>query len=213
MIGKTSSRKLFLIALSAIGWLAIILQFYLLITNRKLSIVSTIVQFFSYFTILTNIVVATYSSILLSASTPKKIEWFISPRSATALTVYIVIVGFVYNAILRFLWNPIGLQKVVDEALHLIIPLLFLLYWFLFVPKESLKWKNIFPWLLYPVIYLAYILIRGSITNLYPYPFLEINNIGTAKVFTNILVLCIAFLGVSLLFTGIGKLTSSGRRQ
>jgi hypothetical protein len=211
---KASFRNISLAVLSTIGWLAIILQFYLLITNRKLSIASTVVQFFSYFTILTNILVAIYSSISLLASPPKKFNWwFTSPCSATALTVYIVIVGLVYNIILRFLWSPTGLQKLVDEALHLIIPLLFLIYWFLFVPKGNLRWKNVLPWLLYPIIYLVYVLIRGSITGLFPYPFLEISTIGIGKVVTNILVLCIVFFVMSLLFVGIGKLVSLKKRQ
>jgi hypothetical protein len=210
---KASFRNILLAALSTIGWLAIILQFYLLTTNRKLSFASTVLQFFSYFTILTNILVAIYSSISLLISPSKKFNWFNSPRSATALTVYIVIVGLVYNIILRFLWNPTGLQKLVDEALHLIIPLFFLLYWFLFVPKGNLKWKNVLPWLLYPIIYLVYILARGSITGLFPYPFLEISTIGVGKVVINILVLCSVFFVMSLLFVGIGKLVSLKKRQ
>jgi len=207
---KTSSfQKLFLIVLSILGWLAIAVQFDLLIANRKLSIASTVVQFFSYFTILTNILVALYCSILLLSSSKRNMG-FDNPSTATALTVYIVIVGLVYNIILRFLWNPTGLQKLVDETLHSVVPLLFLLYWFLFIQKGNLKWKNAFPWLLYPIVYLFYILIRGILTDLYPYPFLEITTIGITKVIINILVLCGVFLGMSLLYVGLGKLIKPG---
>jgi hypothetical protein len=202
-------QKLFLTTFTILGWAAIVLQFYLLLKNRSLPVGATIVQFFSYFTILTNILVASYSTALLIAPSSKRGLWFSKPSITTSLAVYIIIVGAVYNIILRFLWSPTGLQKLVDEALHSVIPLLFLIYWLLFVQKEKLKWKDAFSWLLYPIFYLAYILMRGSVTNLYPYPFLEINSIGTTRVVINILVLCAVFFGMSLLLVGTGKLITS----
>jgi len=51
----------------------------------------------------------------------------------TAITVYITIVGLVYNVILRFLWKPEGLQFIVDELLHTVIPLLLLVIAFLII--------------------------------------------------------------------------------
>ncbi len=39
------------------------------------------------------------------------------------------------------LWDPQGWQLVVDELPHTIIPLLFLLYWFLFAKRRNLYWK------------------------------------------------------------------------
>ena len=191
--------------MSLLGWTAIVLQFCLLIKNRSLSIGATIIQFFSYFTILTNILVAICTTTLLVIPSSKRRLGIAKPSTASAFTVYIVIVGLVYNIILRPLWNPSGLQKLVDEVLHSIVPLLFLIYWFLFVPKNNLQWKNVFSWLLYPFFYLAYILIRGSITNLYPYPFLEINTLGITKVVINILILCSVFLIMGLALVRIAK--------
>lgn len=198
-------QKLFLGTLSLTGWVAIVLQFYLLMKNRSLPVGATVIQFFSYFTILTNILVATCSTILLIAPLSEKGSWFAKASVTTALTVYIVIVGVVYNIILRSLWHPSGLQKFIDEALHSIIPLLFLLYWLFFVQKENLKWKNVLPWLLYPILYLVYILFRGVITDLYPYPFLEINTLGITRVIINILALCSVFLIMSLALVGTAK--------
>jgi hypothetical protein len=42
----------------------------------------------------------------------------------------ILIVGLVYQVVLG-IWNPTGLQYIVDELLHTVIPLFMLGYWFL----------------------------------------------------------------------------------
>jgi hypothetical protein len=180
-------------------------QFILLIHNRKLSTGATVVQFFSYFTILTNIAVALYSTISLLAPLSSAGHWIKKASVSTALAVYILIVGAVYNTILRFLWSPVGLQKLVDELLHTIIPSVFFIYWILFVWKTSLRWKHIPYWLAYPLVYLAYILVRGSITNIYPYPFLDVTILGYQKVLLNCVMLCIVFAIVSVLFFVMGR--------
>jgi len=46
-----------------VGWFAIVLQFYLLVTNRTQPLGLMILHFFSYFIILTNISVAFYFSL------------------------------------------------------------------------------------------------------------------------------------------------------
>ena len=194
------------IAIGAIiGWFAILLQLYLLIENRRLSLPATIVQFFSYFTILTNIIVAVHFTVLLLKKRTYDKGWFINPKTSTAITVYIVIVGVVYNLVLRPLWDPQGWQLVADELLHTIIPILFLLYWLIFVNRRNLHWKDAFLWLLYPFIYLVFVLLRGSITSLYPYPFIDVMALGYNKVLLNCGILFLVFFLLSLLFIAIGR--------
>jgi hypothetical protein len=110
--------------------------------------------------------------------------------------------------ILRFLWAPTGLQKVVDELLHSVIPILVLLYWILFVPKKELEFKNIFPWLIFPLGYLIYTLIRGAFFNFYPYPFVDVILLGYNTVLLNSFCMLLAFLFFGTLFIGIGKFKS-----
>jgi hypothetical protein len=188
-----------------IGWFAILLQLYLIIENRKLSVPGTIVQFFSYFTILTNILVAMYFTLLLLKKRTQQEGWFTNAKTATAITVYITIVGVVYNLVLRYLWEPEGWQLLADELLHTIIPLLFLLYWFVFIRRNNLQWKDAFLWLLYPLIYLVFVLIRGAVTGLYPYPFINVIALGYNQVFLNCGILFLVFLFFSFLFIAIGR--------
>ncbi|MDI1307334.1 MAG: Pr6Pr family membrane protein [bacterium] len=203
---KLNSRFFPIIAI--VGWFAVFLQLYLIILNRVASLPETIVRFFSFFTIQTNILVAICFNFLWLKPKSKWGLFFSKPKNATAITLYITIVGFVYNAILRFLWAPKGLQKVADELLHSVIPILVLLYWILFVPKKALEFKNIFPWLIFPAVYLVYTLIRGAFFSFYPYPFVDVILLGYNLVLLNSFFMLLAFLFFGTLLIGIGKLRS-----
>ncbi len=190
------------------SWFAILFQFYLIIINRVASVPETIIRFFSFFTILTNIMVAVCFTVLIINSGSQFYRFISKPTTLTAITVYITIVGIVYNLILRFLWKPQGWQRIVDELLHTVIPVLFILLWIFFVPKNNLKWRHSFSWLAYPFVYTLFILIRGIISNYYPYPFINVTALGYSKALLNGIGLLIAFLAFSLLYIGIGKLAS-----
>ncbi len=206
MMKFTNAEKIFAATGAVTGWFAIIAQLVLIIQNRVTDIPEAIIRFFSYFTVLTNILVALCFTFVWIKPAIKNGFW-LSPIIKTALLVYILVVGIIYNAILRFLWAPTGLQKIVDELLHLVIPMLFVIYWIYFVPKESLQWKNAFNWLLYPFIYLLYILARGaaSATNFYPYPFVDVYNHGYQKVMISCVLMLLLFLMLSLIFIGLGR--------
>ena len=136
--------KLFAIIGFIAAWFAVIFQYYLLLKNNNADFLTKTIQFISYFTILTNTLVAIYYSAILFGDKEKN-HWCQSSTTATAIAVYITIVGLVYNAILRFTWNPQGLQKLVDELLHTFNPLFFIIFWWLFLPKKNLQWKHSFP--------------------------------------------------------------------
>ncbi len=92
---------------------------------------------------------------------------FARPGTLTALTTFILIVGVVYQVVLRQTWSPVGLQRLVDELLHTVIPPLVLLYWVLFAGRREASWRACGPWLLYPLAYLALVLIRGAWSGFY----------------------------------------------
>ena len=190
----------------AISWLTVAAQFYLILANRTASIPETIARFFSYFTILTNILVAVSFTLLFQRPRSRPWAFFLRPGILTAIAVYISIVSIVYNLVLRRLWNPQGLQLLVDELLHSVIPVMFFLFWLLYVPKNRLSFKNLWGWLLYPFIYLAAILVRGAVSGFYPYPFLDVNDKGYLKIFINIFVLLGGFILFSIFLLVIAKL-------
>jgi hypothetical protein len=206
--GSARIPAFFLAIITLLGWFALIGQFYLILQNKQASTAETIVRYFSFFTILTNLLVAICVTVLLVAPSLKWGVFFSKATTLTAITVYITIVGLVYNAILRFLWQPKGLQYAVDELLHTVIPLLFIFLWRMWVPRSGLKYKNVWTWLIYPLIYVIYTVIRGAITGYYPYPFIDVTKLGYGIVLVNTVGLLAAFLGLSLLLVASGKLGS-----
>lgn len=196
-------RKSLAILCALLGWFAIIAQFVLIIQNRTTAVPETVVRFFSYFTILTNLLVAGYFSIqLFSGFSSGRLN---KPGVLTALTVYITVVGLVYQFVLRPLWDPQGLQKIVDELLHSVVPLLVIIYWYYNEKMRTVQYKQIPQWFIYPLIYLCYILLRGSVSGFYPYPFIDAGAIGMQKVLFNASFLLLFFAGLSVLFIAVGK--------
>jgi hypothetical protein len=205
---KPISIKIFLAVLSCLGWFALITQLYLNISSHQVSVPESITRYFSYFTLLTNLIVAVYCTVLWLAPNSRQGIFFSRTQTGTAITVYITIVAMIYNIVLRSLWQPQGLQKVLDQLLHTIIPVLFILYWCVFVKKHTLQWKDFLPWLWYPFIYLAFVLIRGTFSGFYPYPFIHVGEIGMQQTLINAVGIGILFMVISLVFIGIGKLWS-----
>jgi hypothetical protein len=201
-----SSTKIYAAIGAAIGWFALLLQLWLIIANRVTSIPEAIIRYFSFFTILTNILVAiSFTAVYLNGITDKGI-FFTRPKTLTATAVYITIVGLIYNTILRFLWAPQGMQQLADELLHTIIPIGFIIFWLVFVPKQNIAWATVLPFTIYPLVYLVYTLLRGPLAQWYPYPFVDVKELGYPKVFINSAMVCAVFISFSLLFTGIAKM-------
>ncbi|MBD2091563.1 Pr6Pr family membrane protein [Microcoleus sp. FACHB-1515] len=191
-------------------WLSLGLQFYLL-TAKTIENGSGlwvgIARYFGYFTILTNILVALVWTVPLLIGRSRWRKYLTRSSVRTAAAAYIAIVGLGYSLLLRHLWNPEGWQLVADRMLHDFTPIAYVLFWFLFVPKGDLRWRDLRSWLVYPLVYLTIALLRGAIFGWYPYPFLEANNLGYVQVFLNSGMLLIGFLVVSSLLIGIGRLT------
>jgi hypothetical protein len=215
----TKAMRGYAALLAIIGWTAVILQFYLILHNRTESVAETVVRFFSFFTILTNILVALCCTVLWlrpgagrsggsgpSGGSGGWLYFFSKPATLTAVTVYITIVGLVYNILLRLLWEPQGLQLWVDESLHSVIPSLFIIFWLVFVPKGELQWKAVPAWLIYPLVYTLFVMIRGLLSGFYPYPFIDLNKIAYHEAFVNAGAVLVGFLVVSLVLVGVGKL-------
>ncbi|SDK43433.1 hypothetical protein SAMN04487898_108159 [Pedobacter sp. ok626] len=207
------ANKLFLMTGAIAGWFALIAQLYLTIVNNDIPVLESVVRYFSYFTILTNIMVVLCFTLLLFNFNKNDEHFFSKPKILAAVTVYISVVGIVYNLILRFTWEPKGLQLVVDELLHAFIPVLYVVYWLIFVPKSTLKWKDAFAWLIYPFVYLVYILVRGDFSGFYPYPFIDVGALGYNKVMLNSFYLLIVFLALSLILVWIGRKMQNARKR
>lgn len=184
-----------------LGWFSLVTQFILLLQNSNVDILNSIVRFFSFFTILSNFLVSIcFTTLFFKFST-----LFKSYKTQTAIAVYISIVAIVYNIVLRFIWEPTGLQKIVDEFLHVVNPILFVAFWFISKNKIYISYTFTFKILIFPLIYLFSVLSIGHYSKYYPYPFLEVNLIGYSNLIINCIVITVAFILISLSFIFISN--------
>jgi hypothetical protein len=117
----------------------------------------------------------------------------------------IIIVALVYNLMLRQLWQPHGWHAVADNMLHVAMPLLFLLHWWLAVPKATLRWPQVVAWQAYPAAYFIYVLLRGALDGRYPYPFLDVTALGYPRVLADACAVLMAFVVVGLVLVALGQ--------
>ena len=211
---QSSAIKTMIMLVTAIaGWFGLILQFYLILANENsgVSFWGRFFNFFSFYTIITNILVALSLSFTLLKSNSRTGLFFRNPVFHTFLAVHILIVGLVYFFILDSLWKPEGLNWIANVTLHYATPILYTIYWLFFVEKSDLKWKHCLGWLIYPAVYFIYSIIRGEITKWYPYPFVDVSKSGYPAVLQNAGILMIVFIIAGLVFIGVGKLIA-GRK-
>lgn len=168
-----------------IGLVGLVLQFCISIPasmEAGRSLLGSIVFYFSFFTILTNIgAVLVYTSLL----SPAGYAWlpaFAGPRMRAGVAVSITLVFIVYATVLARLWHPQGLFLLCDVLLHYVTPVLFVLWWLISGANGRTRWSDISWWVLYPVAYLVYALARAPIAGEVPYPFLDIAKNGVASV-------------------------------
>ena len=188
--------------IAAAAWYALALQLSILLRTST-NWAGTFFNFFGYFTILTNTLVA----LVLTAPTVPLTGTarFATPNVRTAAAVYIAIVGIVYVVVLQELWNPHGAQALADLILHKLVPILYVGYWLVFEPHGRVRWRAALMWLIYPAVYLAYSLVRGAMTGWYPYPFLDVGTTGYARVLVQSGLLLVVFLMMSALVIGLDK--------
>lgn len=144
-----------------------------------------VVNFFSFFTIQSNIVAGVALAIgavvlIRGGRDAVDPEWYAVLRACA--TTYMVTTGIVYNLLLR----GISLSQTdtvawTNEVLHVVVPLLMLVDWIFAPAIRRLGWKTIGIVVIYPIVWAVYTMIRGpfvydetkDVQGWYPYPFLN----------------------------------------
>jgi len=197
------------IALAALlGWVGLTIQLYLILYVRwtvEASLLGGLVNFFGFFTVLSNTLAAVVLTCALNLRVSKAQAFFLQPWVSSGVAASIALVGLAYSLLLRHLWHPQGWQWLADELLHDVMPVLFLGYWWWCVPKGTLRLGHVGLWVIYPVVYFAYALLRGHLLGVYPYPFIDVDKLGYPQVFINALGILSGFVLISLVLVGIDR--------
>ena len=116
-----------------------------------------------------------------------------------AVTSYAVMTAVVYNLLLRGL-PPEGYvgPQWPGELMHVWFPIYIALDWLLAPGTPRVKWRGLAVVASYPILWLAFTLIRGAVDGWYPYPFLDPAG-GWMTVLTYVVVITGFVLGVASL--------------
>lgn len=200
------------------GWLGLGLFLYdLVATKSGMALVAGLINYFSYFTILSNYMVAIILTALVAFPESRIGRFASQPDVRTCVAVYITVTGVVYFLFLRHLSPPHTLRHTANVLLHYVVPVMYVVDWFVFVPKGTLRAKQVLIWLIFPLAYAGYTFLHGALTGFYPYPFLNVTRLGYPHVLLNCVVLTVVFALLGLLMVAIdrrmGARATGGSRQ
>ena len=168
---------------------------------------ATVTGLLPYFTIQSNVAFGLFAG-WAGVQAWQRGEVSVRPALKGALTLYITITGLVYHLVLT---NPASgfavsdVRRTVPEAignqlLHTVVPLLAVLDFLVFDERRRYRWRYAAYWLVFPLGYQVFVVIRGLIVDRYPYPFNDVAAIGYDGLAATTVVFGLAFwvLGLAL---------------
>lgn len=178
---------------------------YWQVSDRMLHNLFRPTEYFAYFTITSSLltaIVLTLSAIQIFRGVA---ETKLMSLSRLTMAVSMVIVGVIYNALLRG-GDPdprdVGYEwpQIPNEILHTYVPILIFIEWLLTRTTIALKINQAFWVLIYPLGWLAFSITRGLIQGWWPYWFIDPQyGIGTQATWIGVIaamfsVLALAFI-------------------
>lgn len=135
-----------------------------------------IVNFFSFFTILSNALAAL--ALLAGAwlSVTRRVDPEAYQLIRACVVTYMATTFVVYNLLLR----EISLDQATtvpwsNEILHVWAPLYLVVDWLLAPGRRPIEWGRLWTIAIFPIVWAVYSMIRGAVVGWYPYPFLDPN--------------------------------------
>lgn len=165
-----------------------------------------VLNFFTYFTVLSNIIIGGTSYLL--ATKPKiKSQLFWGLRLSGIIAIVITFL------VQHFIIKPDSIDSVwpfmSDLILHTIVPVVALAGWLLFGPRGFLTNRTIALSTIFPIAWLVFVFVRGAMTGWYPYDFLDAGEHGYTQAIMYVGAITVGFL----VFAFIAKLYDQRRTK
>jgi hypothetical protein len=207
------ARARLLVAAYRLG-VAVLTAVALGFTAYRSSLNGNLGNFFSFFTILSNILGTLVFFAGGAAAAASRAGGPSGPlpglvRGAAAL--YLVITGIVYGVALAHYDTPEVIPWV-NVVVHRVTPLVFAVDWVIDPPRPAPRFSRALAWLVFPALYLVYTLARGAAVGWYPYPFLDPRSHGYARVAVGCVLVAAAFLAAAALLCWAAARLGARRR-
>lgn len=164
----------------------------------------SVLNFFSYFTNLSNL----FAAVVLVVESV--LSWRgkdLGPAWALLRCISVVcmaLVGIVFSALLRDV-DLGALLPWINTWLHYVMPVAIVADWLITPPRHTIPYKRVLIAIAFPLVYLAYSLIRGAAISWYAYPFLNPADGGYGPVLLTCLIIAVAFVAMTFLIMGLGN--------
>ncbi len=123
----------------------------------------------------------------------------------SAAMVLMVMVAVVYHALLAATHHPEGLDVLVNISQHTALPLLVVVVWYFFVPKTGLGFATPMIWIVFPVAYAIYAIVRGLLDGKFPYFFLDPEKSGWLGVLGYVAGIAVVYYAISAVFIWVAR--------
>lgn len=149
---------------------------------------------FAFFTIDSNLLVGV-ASLLLAIRLDRSSTKFAVLRLSGL--VAIVVTGIVFHAVLARTLDLRSWDAVGNELVHTVVPVMAVVGWLLIGPRRLVSARVAWLSLIFPVSWLAFTLIRGAIVHWYPYPFIDVTQLGYSGAAVNCVWVALLMLGLA----------------
>lgn len=193
--------RIWRILIAGLAVLGPVLQYGLMVYDETLvSAAVKSVEFFSYFTILSNMLAAAALTAPLVAPSSRFATWAEQSGPRASIATYLTITAVVYHALLASQWNPQGLRLVADTLLHTVTPAAYLADVALRGGQGEARWIAAAKAMAFPALFGAWTLVHGALAGWYPYPFMNVTKRGYPAVVLTMVEMSLAFAAVALIF-------------
>lgn len=163
-------------------------------------VLSRVADTLSYFTIWSNVVVALSATLLLVR--PRDHGLVARVLRLDALLM-ITITAIVYQVLLAPTADVQGWSLLTDPMLHKVTPVLTVLAWVVAGPRGWVRGRLVPLALAVPLLWIAWMLVRGAITGAYPYDFTNVSALGYGAVARTLAAILVFGLAVASLYWGL----------
>ena len=149
---------------------------------------------FAYFTTQSNLLVG-FAALLLALRLDRSSTVFRVLRLCGL--VAITVTGIVFHAVLAQLLDLQSWARVGNDLVHTVVPAVAVVGWLMLGPRRLVSARVVWLSLIFPVLWLAFTLIRGSVIGWYPYPFIDVTKLGYGDVALNCVWVALLMLGLA----------------
>ena len=203
MPSRAAFANLFAVIVAAVAWPALMLQYWLMLWSGPAGEVT--VRFLSFFTILSNLLVALVAGSAATGGNWRVLRIWRTPRVRGLAALSISVTCLIYATVLQGQWHPQGPQLLADRSLHYAVPVLYVFWWAALLPHGQLRWSDAVRWLAFPGLFAVWTFLRGAVVHEYPYPFMNVDELGYTQVLLHTGMVGALFLALGLIYVALDR--------